>query len=345
MMAPFFHDYKDCTFPLRGDLPHALSSQPAESSSCSAAHCVSASAAMATRYRFTVSDENAGKRLDQAIAAHVTEISRTRARVTLNEGGVFVEKKRVKQASKPVYEGQEIEVNLSAEVAALSSAKDEAPIVEIVAKTENYLVVNKPSGVFSAPTPESDRHDLLRYLKDQEQTGELFLVHRLDRPTSGLMVLALNKKTAADLSVQVTSHTMRRKYLAALVGEIPDTVVQSTPIGGKAAETEFKRLESKEEVTLISANLRTGRTHQVRIHADALDAPVAGDSKYGRRKQRQLTLRAPRLALHAYQLSFFDSESGKRVDFECAWPDELETWWQKLGNSTLASGTAKEPAS
>src|SRR5690606_26169474 len=148
-----------------------------------------------------------GKRLDQAIAAHLPEVSRTRAKVALNDGGVFVDRKRTKVAGRLVRTGQQIEVNLAGAVARkeIDTAAPEIPVVKM---TNDFIVVDKPSGLFSAPTPESDANDLLHFLKKtleemKESNTEIFLVHRLDRPTSGLMVLARNKKAAAYLSEQV----------------------------------------------------------------------------------------------------------------------------------------------
>jgi 23S rRNA pseudouridine1911/1915/1917 synthase len=236
--------------------------------------------------------------------------------------------------------GQQIEVNLASALARkeIDTAAPEIPIVKM---TSDFIVVDKPSGLFSAPTPESDANDLLHFLKKtleqtKESNTELFLVHRLDRPTSGLMVLARNKKAAAYLSEQVAEHSMTRRYQAVLVGSLPETVVQTSLIDGKEAETTFTPLETRGPATWVSARLGTGRTHQVRIHADALSAPVAGDSKYGRSLQRALTTRPPRLALHACELTFRDPATQNVLQLASPWPRDLAEWWGILPDSSTS---------
>lgn len=294
---------------------------------------------MSARLSFTVLEIHSGKRLDQAIAAGLPEVSRTRAKVAIGDGGVFIDRKRVKVAGRLVRTGQKIEVNLTSPLAQ-KELQGPAPVISIIAQSEDYIVVDKASGLFSAPTPESDSNDLLYFLAKQLETAghtkDLFLVHRLDRPTSGLMVLARHKKAAAYLSEQVADHSMTRRYQAVLVGALPKTTVAQMPLEGKTAETAFTPLEQRGPATWVSARLTTGRTHQVRLHAEALEAPVAGDSKYGRRLQRALSLRPPRLALHACELTFRDPKSGKVLQFSSPWPEDLAEWWGKLPNASTS---------
>ncbi len=290
--------------------------------------------------KFTVLEAHHGKRLDQAIAAHLPEVSRTRAKVALSDGGVFVDRKRTKVAGRLVRTGQQIEVHL-ANAIVRKEIDTAAPEIPVVKMTDDFIVVDKPSGLFSAPTPESDANDLLHFLKKSlqetgESTAELFLVHRLDRPTSGLMVLARNKKAAAYLSEQVAEHSMTRRYQAVLVGSLAETVVQTSSIDGKDAETTFTPLEQRGPATWVSARLGTGRTHQVRLHAEALSAPVAGDSKYGRSLQRALATRPPRLALHACELTFRDPATQKVLQFVSPWPQDLAEWWANLPHSSTS---------
>lgn len=286
---------------------------------------------MVSRHTFQVRAEHDGLRLDQAISAHLPEVSRTLARKVLREGGVFVDKKRVKIAARTVRPGQRVEiyVSLAARVPQTQSAEVELPIVR---ETDDYVVVDKPSGMFSAPTPATDQRDVLAYLTRQSQTpnGELFLVHRLDRPTSGLMVVAKSKSAAAHLSKQVASRTMKRRYEAFLFGSMESATTAAGSIEGKEAQTDFAPLASRGPLVWVSAELKTGRTHQVRIHAEELGAPICGDSKYGRSTLRRLAFRPPRLCLHAAELRFLDPTTNELVRLESPLPPDLLDFWERL---------------
>ncbi len=284
-------------------------------------------------HRFTIKSEDQGLRLDQAIAKNVEEVSRTLAKKLIAEGGVFLQKKRVKVAGRIVFEGQRVEVNVGRELSA-SLGESESVAIPIVELTASYVVVDKPSGVFSAPTRESDRNHLLAYLAEElEKRGEhteLYLVHRLDRPTSGLMVMARTKAAAATLSAQLSDKSATRHYLAIVAGRLAESAEVREPIEGKDAATDFVPRESRKGATLVFATLHTGRTHQVRLHAEHLGTPVAGDSKYGRRAQRDLHARPPRMALHATELQFSDPESGEKRMFSSPLPVELALWFKSL---------------
>jgi 23S rRNA pseudouridine1911/1915/1917 synthase len=293
---------------------------------------------VAKQFRFQVSSDQSGLRLDQGINAALPEISRTLARKLIAQGGVYLERKRVKVASRIVRQGQAVEVHLMEEIRKMTEATNSEHPVVIVERGEGYLVVDKASGIFSAPTKQTDRGDLLEHLRLTLQTQDeavppLHLVHRLDRPTSGLMLIATSKNAAAHLSEQLASGTMKRLYRAILVGALSEKTTVNTPIDEKAAETTFTPLEECGGLTLVEAELKTGRTHQVRIHADSLNRPVAGDSKYGRRVQRDLDPRPPRLALHACQLIFIPPSGGAAVVLKSEFPRELSEWFTQASAS------------
>jgi len=285
------------------------------------------------RFKFTVPQALDGLRLDQCLAHEIPELSRGKAKKVLAVGGVFLNKKRVKVAGRLVREGQKIEVHTLDERALPNQESAPRPVIPIVSQTDNYIVVDKPSGLFSAPTPETDQNDLVHFLEeDLHASGalsagkHLHLIHRLDRPTSGLMVLAMQKTAAAALSKQVAEHTMDRVYWALLAGEVHEATSVNLPIAQRQATTHFEPIEVNNGISLVEARLETGRTHQVRIHAESLGAPVAGDSKYGRRILRGLSTRPPRLALHARALSFVDPAAKKKVEFQSDFPEELRSW-------------------
>src|SRR5262249_4053528 len=135
--------------------------------------------------KFEVASDENGLRLDQVIPRHVAGLSRRKARAVIDLGGVFVDRARVKVASRPVRTGQTIELTVGAALDRAEEAVREPTIVHV---DEQIIVVDKPAGLVTAPTPESDRGDLLDQLG--KKYGEVYLVHRLDLPTSGLLVFA-----------------------------------------------------------------------------------------------------------------------------------------------------------
>jgi 23S rRNA pseudouridine1911/1915/1917 synthase len=166
-----------------------------------------------TKTRFEVAADEDGLRLDQVIPRHVAGLSRRRARAVIDAGGVFVERARVKVASRPVRAGQAIEVNVGG---ALDRGPPPAPV--IVHTDEHIIVADKPAGLVTAPTPESDRGDLLDQLA--RRYGEVYLVHRIDLPTSGLLVFARTREANRRLGDAFAAHDVDREYLAVAVGAL-----------------------------------------------------------------------------------------------------------------------------
>lgn len=273
--------------------------------------------------RFAVAADEAGLRLDQVVPRHVPGLSRRKARAVIDLGGVFVDRARVKVAGRPVRAGQVIEVNVGGAI-----ERDEpAPTPEIVFIDDHVIIADKPAGLVTAPTPESDRGDLLDQLG--RRYGEVYLVHRLDLPTSGLLVFARTRDANKRLGDAFARHDVDREYRAVAIGDVaPQTV--DRPIQGKRAVTHLGALESLAGATLVSARLETGRSHQIRLHLAGLGHPVAGDPQHGGELARTFVPRAPRLALHAAVLGFTHPASGERVRFERPVPADLEAWITRL---------------
>lgn len=291
---------------------------------------------MGRRAEFVVEPKEAGLRLDQALAEKIPGLSRTHARRLIDAGAVFVDKKRTKIAGKKVQAGQRVTTTLAAPSldAALTVLVEEE--ITVRHEDDDCLVVEKPSGLFSAPTLESDRNTVLEALRAH---GRLHLVHRLDRPTSGLMVLGKTPKGAAALSELFRTHAIERSYLALLSGLIEERCSVALPLDEREARSDFEPLDVRAGVTLARVHLHTGRTHQVRRHAESLGTPVLGDSKYGRGLLRARGLpRPPRLALHAEVLGFIQPLSGTPLHFVSPLPSALAAYWNALSPS-LASNT------
>ncbi len=282
---------------------------------------------MTTKIAFEVAREDDGLRLDQVVPKYVAGLSRRKARAVIDVGGVFVDKARVKIAGRQVRVGQKIEVNVGGAV------EQKAPplTAALVHLDDHLIIVDKPAGLVTAPTPESDRGDLLDQL--QTQYGEVYLVHRIDLPTSGLLVFARTRDANKRLGEAFKAHDVEREYRAVVAGRIADQTIDR-PIGDRRAVTHVRALEPLEGATLVACTLETGRTHQIRIHLAGLAHPILGDTQHGGELARTFFPRPPRLALHAAVLGFIHPATGQRVRWERALPDDLGTWLTRLRTST-----------
>jgi 23S rRNA pseudouridine1911/1915/1917 synthase len=292
---------------------------------------------------FQVLAEDAGLRLDQVIPKHVPGLSRRKARAVIDLGGVFVDRARVKVAGRPVRPGQMIEVNIGGALERAKAAPTSEPtlVPRIVHSDDHVIVVDKPAGLVTAPTPESDRGDLLDQLK--QQFGEVFLVHRLDLPTSGLLVFARTRDANKLLGDAFKIHDVDREYRAVAVGAVSAQIIERE-IDKRRAVTHVEPLETFARATLLKVRLETGRTHQIRIHLAGIGHPVCGDRTHGGELERAFLPRPPRLALHAAILGFAHPATGERVRWEAALPDELTRWIDRLRQSSASPPPAGDTA-
>jgi len=286
-------------------------------------------------HRFTVTAADRGQRLDQLLAARVPGLSRRKARVLLDLGGVFVDGARIKVAGKLLAPGQEVVANVggallraSGDTGREARARDERalPPFVIVHQDDDLVVVDKPAGLLTAPTPESDRGNLAKLL--EEQVGApLFVVHRLDLDTSGLLVFARTAEANRELGERLRVHDVERVYLAALAGALgEDERAVDLPVAGRRAVTHVSVVERLAAATLVRCRLETGRTHQIRLHARSLGHPVLGDRRYGERTP----VDPPRMALHAAVLGVRHPRTGEALRFEIPWPADLAAWLAAL---------------
>ena len=323
----------------------------------------------ATRFRFLVPPEQDGERLDRVLAANIVGLSRSRARVLLDLGGVFVDRTRVKMAGRPMRAGQQIEAYVGGALARASSEvgkgardRDEAtlPTPRIVYSDRDIVIIDKPAALISAPTPESDRGNARAMLA--AQLGEpVFVVHRLDLGTSGLLVYARSERANRVLAETFRRHDLTREYRALLLGKVPwQQRTVDHPIEGRPARSHFTRLETLAlpasgstdgaglTVTLVACRLETGRTHQIRLHARHIGCPVLGDRLHGVRTPTGLPM-PPRLCLHAARLSLRHPRTGKALDFESALPADLADYLvslrQRAAQSPIPAGSIAAAAS
>jgi 23S rRNA pseudouridine1911/1915/1917 synthase len=285
------------------------------------------------RVAFTVADSDVGRRLDQVLAARVEGLSRRQARVLLDIGGVFVDGRRIKMAGRPMRAGEEVVAVMGGALAratkktgraARSADEQNLPPFTVVFEDDDIVVVEKPSGLLTAPTPESDRNNLADLLSRRPGSVPVFVVHRIDLETSGLVVFAKTADANRELSNRFRDHDLERAYLAAVAGRFPDAIKRiDRPVGGRRAVTHVEiRERFDDRATLVSCRLETGRTHQIRLHMAEVGTPVIGDARYG----RPFSPAPPRMALHATKLGLAHPRTGAPLSFESPWPDDLKAW-------------------
>ena len=326
----------------------AKKSIPPASESATSVSAVSAVSAPTTV--IPVGDDLVGERLDRALATLFPDVSRTRAQAAIKAGAVRVNGKPVR-ASHLLEAGQRIELGADALTAsaALGNADAQAPQAEaiplrVVYEDDYLLVVDKVAGLVVHPAPGHSTgtlvNALLAHLPGLAAGGDASrpgIVHRLDKDTSGLIVIAKDAATHAALARQMKEHSTVKRYLALVEGHMPAPEgVIDAPIGrdprhrqrmalvsevngGREARTRFKVLRDVRGRSLVELQLETGRTHQIRVHLASVGHPVVGDSVYGR---AQLPL-PPRQFLHAAHLEFVHPATGEWVSFDAPLPPDL----------------------
>lgn len=294
-------------------------------------------------------EEDKGARIDIYLSKEL-DLTRSRIKTLIEQGNVFFEKEQVKKSGMAVKEGEIIV--LIEEEKELKAKPQNIPL-DIVYQDSDFAVINKSQGMVTHPsmgTPDSTLvNAALYHIKDLSAINGVLrpgIVHRLDKNTSGLLVVAKNNKAHLSLAKQIGEKTAERYYLALLVGNIKeDEGTIDEPIarhradrkkmgiveGGKKAITHFKVLERYIEYTFVEFKLQTGRTHQIRVHAKHINHAVVGDITYGKKDSFGLDGQL----LHAYKLSFNHPSTNERMTFEAPLPLYFEKVIEKLRNKFL----------
>ena len=306
-------------------------------------------------------------RIDKILASEL-DVSRNQVEKLVKDGLVSVNGKTITKNSVKVVAGDEISYMFK-------EAEKREPVeidfdVEILYEDEYLLVINKPSGLVVHPAPSVKEATLVDWLvkkgislstiSGEERHG---IVHRIDKETTGALVVAKDNKVHEMLSEQLQDKSMGRYYLALIDCPLKDNIVVDKPIGrnpnnrlkmdvvphGKSAKTAFKKLlTSAHGVELVAAKLFTGRTHQIRVHLNILGRHILGDDLYGFKTKRD---KISRVNLHAYLLYLVHPITGERMEFTAPLFDDMKTYMtkyfdqdeidEKIDPLTLGSGFMK----
>ncbi|WP_078547261.1 RluA family pseudouridine synthase [Litchfieldia alkalitelluris] len=293
-----------------------------------------------------VEDEAQNDRIDKVISLENEEWSRSQVQQWIKEGHVLVNGRTI----KPNYKcslGDKIEITLPDPE--LLDVVPEEMNLDIYYEDSDVLVVNKPKGMVVHPAPGHHSgtlvNGLMAHCKDLSGINGVLrpgIVHRIDKDTSGLLMVAKNDLAHESLVQQLVDKTVTRKYKAIVHGVIPhDQGTIDAPIGrdkrerqsmtvtddnSKTAVTHFNVIERFKEFTFVECRLETGRTHQIRVHMKYIGYPLAGDPKYGPKK----TLPLDGQALHAGVLGFIHPRTKEYLEFEAPLPDEFVSLLEQL---------------
>jgi len=289
------------------------------------------------------------ERLDTFLRHRFPAVSRGAVRRLIEGGHILVNGQKVKPTHTP-RAGEEVQVHWPEAKPAKAQA-EEIPL-DILFEDDALLVLNKPAGLVVHPGAGHEEHTLVNALLHHCAGGlsgiggvaRPGIVHRLDKETSGCLVVAKNDETHVALSVQFASRKVEKLYHALVCGEMPRdqgeiraaiarhsshrkrmAVSDDT---GREARTSYRVLERLRCSTLAEAALHTGRTHQIRVHFQFIGHPLLGDTTYGQRQNRHFEelvgFAAPRVMLHAFQLAFIHPRTGKRLSFAAPRPADFE---------------------
>jgi 23S rRNA pseudouridine1911/1915/1917 synthase len=292
--------------------------------------------------QLTVPIDLGGLRFDAALAKMLPEHSRSRLQDWIRDGRVSVAGRVLLDTKHKLAGGEEIVVEPVANPATLADAPEEIPL-DIVFEDEQLIVINKPAGLVVHPGSGNWSGTLLNALlaHDQSLAGlpRAGIVHRLDKETSGLMVVARTLIAQTDLVRQLQEHTVKRHYAALVLGKPNQVGFVDAPIGrhptqrvkmavvdnGKPARTHYRVIKQFARCTQVECVLETGRTHQIRVHMAHIGHPLVGDPVYGPKRQTILAAATfTRQALHAFRLGLVHPYSHQPVQWEVPLAEDLQ---------------------
>ncbi|GAB4241459.1 MAG: RluA family pseudouridine synthase [Candidatus Methylacidiphilales bacterium] len=305
-------------------------------------------------YIYVIQDKDLGQRLDVLLAAALP-FSRARLQALLRAGHIRVEGHSVEPKTK-LPPGTRVEVQVPPPRSV--ELRPEPIPLEILFEDEHFLALNKPPGRVVHPSAGHDTgtlvHALLHHcgssLKGIGGTARPGIVHRLDKDTSGLLLVAKTEPALEGLATQFKKRSLRKWYLAYLIGQLRQpSGAWLGPIGrdprhrqrmavipsGRPAESRYRVLASSDKASRVEIEIRTGRTHQIRVHAAHAGHPVVGDAAYGRRRAWERDAGINRHMLHAARLSLVHPISGQPIELEAPEPTDFIEFAHWLGGKTV----------
>ena len=287
-----------------------------------------------TDTKFIIDYNDEGKRIDSFLSEAISDISRSKIQNAIKNKKILVNNTPI----KPSYSLKENDIIICQDFSSeLYYIPPQDIPLDIVYEDENMLVINKPSGMLTHPTTTEKENTLVNALKYKygenlsDINGEFRrgILHRLDRNTSGLLMVAKNNRAHEFLANQIKEKTAIRKYLAVVKGGIDEDMILNYPIGrhktqpqkmdvvfdekGKPSLTELKVLEKFKDATFVELTLRTGRTHQIRVHLSHIGHPVYNDTLYGFGK---IKIKTEEQVLEAYKLKFTKPFGDEIIELE-----------------------------
>ena len=296
-----------------------------------------------------ITEEYAGKRLDVVLAELFPEYSRSRLKIWIEQGQVLVNGKTAKPKYK-ISGDEELQLSVQTIESEDTCVAEDIPL-DIIYQDESIIVINKTADFVVHPAAGhysgTVQNALLHFDTSLAAVPRAGIVHRLDKDTTGLMVVARNLSAHKYLVDQIQKHEVVREYQAVVFGVMTGGGMVDQPIGrhphdrikmavrenGREAITHYRLLKRFREHSHIKVQLETGRTHQIRVHMSHLRHPLVGDPVYAGRHRVPAGARAElvdylqcfkRQALHAWRLSFIHPESGEEVSYEAPLPDDMQ---------------------
>lgn len=302
---------------------------------------------MDQRIEIIVAIDEAGERVD-AFLRRKTELSRSRVSELILSGALSINGKEQLKPSYKVESGQCISLAVP-DTQAVDIAPQNIPI-DILYQDRDIVVINKPCGMVVHPAAGNEDgtlvNALMYHIRDLSGIGGEMrpgIVHRLDKDTSGLILVAKNDKAHTVMSEQFKSRTMEKHYRAVAFGSFSqDTDLIDAPIArhpvdrkkmavvpdGKPSQTEWRVIERLRGATYLDVHLLTGRTHQIRVHMQSVGHPLLGDKIYA--PHIKTSVHVPRLMLHAYSLAFTHPVTGEHMELTAPIPEQFSTVLNKL---------------
>ena len=297
---------------------------------------------------FIIDETEAGIRVDLYLSQLFEDVSRTKIQNLIKSNQVLINHKSCKP-SQIINTDDEVTCDLS-DITQIQILPENIPI-DIVYEDENIAIVNKPSGMLTHPTSKERKNTLVNALlwKYGENLSDINgeyrrgIIHRLDRNTSGLLIVAKNNNAHTKIAEMIKARNIEKRYLAIVKGILNSNIIINEPIGrsktqpnkmmvrpdGKPSLTEVTIIEQLNDATYLDVNLKTGRTHQIRVHLAHIGHPIFNDTLYGFGKMK---IKTEEQILQSYKLRFENPFNGKLIDIEIKPDEKIKKILQYLNN-------------